>query len=78
MNQNGDPAAINRLKSLIFRAQGCQGSLFDPVGRGWSYVDGDAGLLRDLLRPAHRVHTVHGDARRAWRHLRGAMSAISM
>ena len=78
LNQNGELAAINRLKSLKFLAQGCQGSLFDPVGRGWSYADGDAGLLRDLLRPAHRVRIVHGDARRAWRHLRGAMSAISM
>ena len=78
MNQNGEPAARNRLKSLKFRAQGCQGSLFDPVGRGWSYADGNAGLLRDLLRLAHRVRIVHGDARRAWRHLRVAMSAICM
>ena len=78
MNQNGEPAAENRLKSLKFRAQGCQGSLFDPLGPGWSTVDPAASLLHHLLDPAGRVHTVHGDARRAWRHLRGAMSAISM
>ena len=78
MNQNGDPAAINRLKSLIFRAQGCQGSLFDPVGRGWSYVDGEKCLLHDLPDLVDGVHTVHVDARRVWQHLRVAIAAIIM
>ena len=78
MNQNGEPAAINRLKSLKFRAQGCQGSQFDPLCQGMSYVDGDAGLLQDLLRPADRVHICQGLSGGHLRHLRVAMSAISM
>ena len=78
MNQNGELAAINCLKSLKFLAQGCQGSLFDPVGRGWSYVDGDAGLLRDLLRAAYRVHIVSRTVPGHLRHLRATMSAICM
>ena len=49
-----------------------------PLGRGWSYADGEKGLLHDLPDLVDGVRTVHVDARRVWQHLRVAISAIIM
>jgi len=78
LNQNGELAAINRLKSLKFLAQGCQGSLFDPVCPSLSLVDPAASPLRGLLDRVDRVHQAPRTAPGHLRHLRVAMSAICM
>jgi len=60
MNQNGEPAAINRLKSLKFRAQGCQGWRKDAQGHVLSWLVGDVSLPHDLLDPADVVQLCQG------------------